>query len=93
MNAPQETKFWRRYEKGVEYLDIKNLVNRANKCWNFYIGKQWDGIEADGEDLPFLNFIQPNIKRKVTTIYTNRMAVTYSDMEGRTELQAVYERL
>ena len=46
MNAPQETKFWRRYEKGVEYLDIKNLVNRANKCWNFYIGKQWEGIEA-----------------------------------------------
>ena len=93
MNAPQETKFWKRYEKGVEYLDIKNLVNRANKCWNFYSGKQWEGIEADGEDLPFLNFIQPNIKRKVTTIYTNRMAVTYSDMEGRTELQAVYERL
>ena len=42
MNAPQETKFWRRYEKGVEYLDIKNLVNRANKCWNFYSGKQWE---------------------------------------------------
>ena len=40
-----------------------------------------------------MNFIHPNILRKVTTIYTNRMAVNYSDMEGRTELQPVYEAL
>lgn len=87
------TKFWRRYEKGRDYLDIKDLLNRSNKCWNFFVGKQWDGVEADGEDLPFLNFIHANVMRKVTTIYTNRMAVTYSDMDGRTDLQPVYERL
>lgn len=90
---PQSTKFWRRYEKGKDYLDLKNLVNRSNQCWNFYLGKQWEGIEADGEELPFLNFIHPNILRKVTTIYTNRMAVNYSDMEGRSDLQPIYERL
>lgn len=87
------TKFWRRYEKGLDYLDTKDLLNRSNKCWNFFVGKQWEGVEADGEDLPFMNFIHPNILRKVTTIYTNRMAVNYSDMEGRTELQPVYEAL
>lgn len=91
--TPQSTKFWRRYEKGKDYLDLKNLVNRSNQCWNFYLGKQWEGIEADGEELPFLNFIHPNILRKVTTIYTNRMAVNYSDMEGRSDLQPIYERL
>ena len=88
-----DNKFWRRYEKGREYLDVKDLVNRSNKCWNFFVGKQWEGIEADGEELPFLNFIHPNVMRKVTTIYTNRMAVNYSDMDGRTDLQPVYERL
>ena len=87
------TKFWRRYEKGRDYLDTKDLLNRSNKCWNFFVGKQWEGVEADGEELPFLNFIHPNVMRKVTTIYTNRMAVNYSDMDGRTELQPVYERL
>lgn len=93
-NEPStSTKFWRRYEKGLDYLDNKDLLNRSNKCWNFFVGKQWEGVEADGEDLPFMNFIHPNILRKVTTIYTNRMAVNYSDMEGRTELQPVYEAL
>lgn len=91
--TPQSTKYWRRYEKSNDYIDLKNLINRSNQCWNFYLGKQWEGIEADGEELPFLNFIHPNILRKVTTIYTNRMAVNYSDMEGRTELQPVYEKL
>lgn len=93
-NVPSySTKFWRRYEKGRDYLETKNLLNRSNKCWNFFVGRQWEGVEADGEDLPFLNFIHPNILRKVTTIYTNRMAVNYSDMGGRTELQPVYEAL
>ena len=75
--TPQSTKYWRRYEKSNDYIDLKNLINRSNQCWNFYIGKQWEGVEADGEELPFLNFIHPNILRKVTTIYTNRMAAIY----------------
>lgn len=89
----QSTKFWRRYQKGLDYIDQKNLVNRTNMCWNFFLGKQWEGLETDGEYPPFLNFIHPNVMRKVTTIYTNRMSVNYSDMEGRTDLQPVYERL
>lgn len=89
----QITKFWRRYQKGLDYIDQKNLVNRTNMCWNFFLGKQWEGLETDGEYPPFLNFIHPNVMRKVTTIYTNRMSVNYSDMEGRTDLQPVYERL
>ncbi len=93
MQTPQETKFWRRYKKGCEYLDEKNLINRSNMCWNFFIGKQWEGVEADNEELPFLNFIHPNVMRKTTTIYTNRMAVNYSDMDGRADLQPVYEKL
>ena len=88
-----DTKFWRRYEKGKDYIDSKGLVERSNKCWNFFLGKQWEGLEADGEELPFFNFIHPNIMRKVTTIYTNRMSVNYSDMDGRVELNDVYERL
>ena len=88
-----DNKFWRRYEKGKEYLDSKRLLERSNMCWNFFVGKQWEGLEADGENLPFLNIIHPNVLRKVTTIYTNRMSVNYSDMEGREDLQPVYEKL
>ena len=88
-----DSKFWRRYEKGKDYLDTKDLLNRTNKCWNFFVGKQWEGVETDGEELPFFNYIHPNVMRKVTTIYTNRMAVNYSDMDGREDLQPIYTKL
>lgn len=89
----EDNKFWRRYEKGKDYLDNKDLMNRSKKCWDFFVGRQWEGVEADGEELPFFNYIHPNIMRKVTTIYTNRMAVNYSDMDGRADLQPIYDRL
>ena len=88
-----DNKFWNRYEKGKQYIDGKRLMERTNRNWNFFIGNQWDGLEADGEELPIVNFIHPNIMRKVTTIYQNRMSVNYSDMDGREELQPVYEKL
>lgn len=88
-----DNKFWRRYEKGKEYLDSKSLMTRSNKCWKFFVGDQWDGLEADGEELPVINFIHPNVMRKITTIYQNRMSVTYSDKEGREDMDPVYEKL
>lgn len=88
-----DTKFWRRYEKGKQYLDGKRLMERSNKNWNFFIGNQWEGLEADGEELPIINFIHPNVMRKVTTIYQNKMSVNYSDTDGREDMQPVYEKL
>lgn len=93
-----ENKFWQRYKKGIEYLDSKRLVERSNRNWNFFIGKQWEGIESGDEELPFFNFIHRDITRMITTVYTNRMTVHYADMDGRTEvngvpLDAIYDKL
>lgn len=93
-----ENKYWLRYKKGIEYLDSKNLVERTNRNWNFFIGKQWEGLESGGEELPFFNFIHRDIMRKVTTVYTNRMTVHYADMDGRTDvggvpLEPIYDKL
>lgn len=87
------TKFWKRYEKGISYITKKALVTRTNKNWNFYSGKQWEGVQSGGEELPSLNFIKPTIKHKVSTVSQNNMVANYSDAEGRETLQPVYEVL
>lgn len=87
------TKFWKRYEKGISYITKKALVTRTNKNWNFYSGKQWEGVQSGGEELPSLNFIKPTIKHKVSTVSQNNMVANYSDAEGREALQPVYEVL
>ena len=84
---------WKKYEKGIDYLTRKRLIDRTTRNWNFFVGKQWEGLESGGEELPFFNFIHPNVMRKVTTIYSNKMAVNYTDMEGRNDMQPVYDRL
>lgn len=87
-------KYWERYEKGIDYITKKQLVVKTNKNWNFYSGKQWDNVKvANPEQLPFLNFIKPTIKHKVSTVSQNNMVANYSDMEGREHLVKVYEKL
>ena len=85
-------KFWERYEKGLDYIRKKRLIDRTNKNWNFYSGKQWDGIESGSEELPFLNFIKPTIKHKVSTVSQNNMVANYSDAVGREELAEFYDK-
>ena len=87
------TKYWKRYEKGIDYINKKNLIVETNKNWNFYAGRQWEGLQSGGVDLPFLNFIKPTIKHKVSTVSQNDMVANYSDAKGREDLQPIYERL
>lgn len=86
-------KYWKRYEKGYDYLIKKNLITRTQRSWNFYTGKQWEGIETGGEELPFLNFIKRTIRHKVSTVSQNNMVVHYSDSAGREGMESVYETL
>ena len=83
------TKYWNRYERGMDYIRRKNLITRTNRNWNFYSGNQWEGMESGGEKLPFLNFIKPTIKHKVSTVSQNNMVANYSDAEGREEITQV----
>lgn len=86
-------KYWKRYERGKDYIRKKNLITRTNRNWNFYSGNQWEGIQSGGEQLPFLNFIKPTIKHKVSTVSQNNMVANYSDIEGRDANTEIYEKL
>lgn len=89
----QPCKYWKLYEKGIDYITKKQVINRTNKNWNFFSGKQWEGLQSGGEILPFLNFIKPTIKHKVSTVSQNNMVAHYSDAEGNEKLEQVYAML
>ena len=87
------SKIWDLYQKGIDYLNKKHLIADTNKAWNFYFGKQWIGLKSGSVEMPFENFIHPNVMRLTTTVFSNRLAVTYTDLEGRAELQPIYDLL
>lgn len=78
---------WRRYEKSKDYMTKKNLKERTERSWKFYIGKQWyDTRDSKGEkNLPSMNFIKPSIKYKVSSISQHLLTAIYSDLDGTDE--------
>ena len=87
------TEIWQKYEKCKEYLDGKGIVAKTNRNWNFFIGKQWEGCNTGGQELPMLNFIKPIVQYKVSSVAQNAMTAVYSDMNMRSEMQGVYDKL
>jgi len=80
----EATQIWEKYQKSLDYLRLKAVKTRTEKNYNFYIGKQWEGIQLGGEtnkdELPIMNIIKPIIKYKVSTIGQRRVVARYQDM-------------
>ena len=85
-------KYWELYEKGLDYIKKKKLIEKTNRNWNFFSGRQWEGF-PNGDELPRQNFIKPTIKHKVSTVSQNNMVAHYSDAEGNEALNEVYTAL
>lgn len=88
-----QTEIWKKYEKCRKYAEKKNIVQRTEKNWNFYIGDQWKGLDSGGETLPKFNFIKPTVQYKVSVVAQNAMTAVYSDMSMRDDLKDVYDSL
>lgn len=89
----EPTFYWKRFERGRDYIYRKGLITKTTKNWNFYIGKQWEGVESGDEKLPSYPFIEGVIKYKVSTIAQNNMVAKFSDMDGRQELNDAYDKM
>ncbi|MEG2039202.1 MAG: hypothetical protein RRZ73_05695, partial [Oscillospiraceae bacterium] len=87
------TEIWEKYQRGVQHHRTVNMYAESEKFHRFYVGDQWHGLKAGGEDMPILNFIKPIGKYKVSMIAQNSMAIVYSDMSGNGEVADVSEQL
>lgn len=89
----QLTAVWEKFEKCKRYLDKKRLVSKTKENWNFYLGDQWEGIDADGERLPVLNFIEAVVKYKVAVVSQNVMTASFSDINSDADFADLCEGL
>ena len=87
------SKIWDLYQKGIDYLNKKHLITDTNQEWDFFCGDQWKGLKSGNVTMPKFDFIHSNVMRLVTIVYSNRLTVTYTDLEGRAELQPIYDLL
>lgn len=57
-DTPDAEKAWKLYEKGKDFNDRINLDETVKSNENFFIGKQWEGVQANGLPQPVFNILK-----------------------------------
>ena len=52
MKDPGWERVWQAYNKGVMFNEQIGLYDTVENNENFFIGKQWEGVEANGNPTP-----------------------------------------
>lgn len=76
------------YDKGCSFNSGINLYETVEANENFYIGKQWEGVQANGLPTPVFNFIKRIILYVVASTATDNLKINASPLSstGSTEL-------
>jgi len=77
-NTPD--KVWGEYEKGVEFKNQLNLYETVRCNENFYIGKQWEGVQSNGLPTPVFNFIKRIVLFLVASTATDNAKMSASPL-------------
>ncbi len=76
--TPQQV--WREYEKGLRYNEQIKLADTVQANEDFFIGKQWEGVKANGLPTPVFNIIKRIVLYLVATTATDNVAMGVSPL-------------
>lgn len=71
---------WNEYEKDCAFKSQLNLYDTVEANENFYIGKQWEGVQANGLPTPVFNFIKRIVLFLVASIATDNLKMAASPL-------------
>ena len=75
MKKPTPELVYKRYDKGVSFNTQINLYDTVKENENFFIGKQWEGVEANGLPTPVFNFLKRVTLFQIATISSNNLSM------------------
>ena len=73
---------WDLYEKGLIFNSQINLNDTIKSNRNFFIGKQWEGINANGLPTPVFNVLKRVVGFIVASITTDNLKLNASTLEN-----------
>lgn len=75
MKPPTIAEILKRFEKGYQFKQKIGLYDTVQVNEDFYIGKQWEGVQANGLPTPTMNFLKQVVNFHVANITNENMAV------------------
>lgn len=76
MIKKEPNEIWAEYQKGVEYLSHHNIFDIVKTNEDFFDGRQWEGVSAQGMPKPVINILQRVVKYLIATIGSNDVGIS-----------------
>ena len=73
---------WKLYQKGLDFNASINLDETVRVNENFFIGKQWEGVQANGLPTPVFNILKRVCCFIVATISSENIKVTAAPLSA-----------
>lgn len=86
-------KVWEEYEKGIAYKESIDLYETVRKNENFYLGRQWEGLNAPDLPKPVLNFLKRVVSYQTAMIVSEDVGVVMEPHRPTAEAKVVAEIL
>ena len=90
-DKPTYESAWKLREQGIGFNEQVRLDDTVRVNENFYIGKQWEGIESNGLPTPQLNFLKRVVGFTVATVTSDSITVTASPMDAAENVDELVE--
>ena len=71
---------WQEYEKGLRFNEQINLADTVKINEDFFVGRQWEGVKANGLPTPVFNVIKRVVLYLVATTATDNVAMAVNPM-------------
>lgn len=81
-DKPNEKTGWALFQEGKDFNTAINLEETVKANENFYIGKQWEGVQANGLPTPQINILKRVAGFIVATITTDNIKVNASPLSA-----------
>lgn len=66
------------YRKGLNYKSSNDVFENAKKNENFFIGKQWEGVNAPNMDKPVFNILKRVINYFIANLVSDKIGIHFS---------------
>ncbi|MGE4485353.1 MAG: hypothetical protein AB7C97_09630, partial [Oscillospiraceae bacterium] len=80
---------WLDYEKGLKFNNAINLNDTVETNENFFIGKQWEGVESNGLPTPVFNFLKRVTLFQVASITSDNIKMQTSPLAAAANDEAL----
>lgn len=83
---PTKEEIWKRFEKGYAFNQQIGLYDQVTVNESFFIGNQWEGVEANGLPTPTYNMFKRVINFQVSTITSDNLVIRATPMPSTSRM-------